>query len=348
MEALRILCVGAGAIGTYLAGSLALQGHKVIVVEKGERADDLKKRGLRLWIGGKLHKTSLEGLAVTLEDAVRLGPFDIGFIAVKGYGTLSLANSLVMVRDNLPDMICFQNGIGHEAGYREYLGSEKVFAGTVTSAIGRNKEGEVFVEKRRGVGLAGESNILKVLIHEFASAGIPGRLYPDENSMKWSKVLTNLPSNAMSAILDMTPFEVYGNPLAYKLDKWQMKEAILVMRTLGIPITNLPGTPVRAMAWLYDHGEWPATRFLLQKGIGSGRGGKMPSFHIDLHSGRQASEVEYLNGAVVRYGKACGVPTPINHMLLDILTKLVKGEVKKEVCFRNPQHLFSLLPNYSM
>jgi len=56
----------------------------------------------------------------------------------------------------------------------------------------------------------------------------------------------------------------------------------------------------------------------------------MPSFHIDLHSGRHRSEVDYLNGAVVRHGKAAGVPTPVNRILTDTLTALVTGRLAVE------------------
>ena len=53
----------------------------------------------------------------------------------------------------------------------------------------------------------------------------------------------------------------------------------------------------------------------------------MPSFHIDLYSGRGQSEVGYLNGAVVRYGEQTGVPTPVNRLLTDTLLALTHGEI---------------------
>ena len=55
------------------------------------------------------------------------------------------------------------------------------------------------------------------------------------------------------------------------------------------------------------------------RAVGGGRGGKMPSFHIDLHTGRGKSEVEWLNGAVARYGIKFGVPAPVNQRLTAIL-----------------------------
>ena len=70
----------------------------------------------------------------------------------------------------------------------------------------------------------------------------------------------------------------------------------------------------------------------------------MPSFHIDLHSGRGRSEVEYLNGAVVRHGAEAGVPTPVNDVLTRTLVALTEGAEDLERFRRNPDALLALLP----
>jgi 2-dehydropantoate 2-reductase len=80
----------------------------------------------------------------------------------------------------------------------------------------------------------------------------------------------------------------------------------------------------------------------MMKAVGGGRGGKMPSFHIDLYSGRGTSEVEWLNGAVVRYGVKASVPTPINKVLTDTLQALTKGELPLKTFDRQPEKLLAL------
>ena len=60
----------------------------------------------------------------------------------------------------------------------------------------------------------------------------------------------------------------------------------------------------------------------LRKVLGSGRGGKMPSFHIDLHSGRKVLESGFLNGAISRNGLATKIPTPVNDVLDQKLQRL--------------------------
>ena len=53
----------------------------------------------------------------------------------------------------------------------------------------------------------------------------------------------------------------------------------------------------------------------------------MPSFHMDLHAGRKKSEVEYLHGAVVRYGEISGIQTPVSRLLTQTLLAMGRGEI---------------------
>ena len=65
----------------------------------------------------------------------------------------------------------------------------------------------------------------------------------------------------------------------------------------------------------------------------------MPSFHIDLHSGRGKTEVDYLNGAVVRFGEQTGVPTPVNRLLNETLQAMTAGELDPKKYSRQPDML---------
>jgi 2-dehydropantoate 2-reductase len=82
---------------------------------------------------------------------------------------------------------------------------------------------------------------------------------------------------------------------------------------------------------------------MLGRAAGSGRGAKMPSFHIDLHSGRGKSEVDYLHGAIVRAGEKAGVPTPVNKVLTETLLRLTSGELPQEQFSHQPEKLLDLL-----
>ena len=82
---------------------------------------------------------------------------------------------------------------------------------------------------------------------------------------------------------------------------------------------------------------------VLSRLLGTRRGNKMPSFYLDLMGGKKVSEVEYLNGAVVRYGVRLGIPTPVNRLLTQTLTALVNGEYQAERFDHNPERLIEML-----
>jgi len=112
------------------------------------------------------------------------------------------------------------------------------------------------------------------------------------------------------------------------------------MEAQEFEVVDLPGTPVRALAFATKLPLW-LSKPLLGRAAGAGRGGKMPSFHIDLHSGRGKSEVEYLHGAVVRAGQKFNVPTPVNKALTETLVALTNKEIPLEEFAHRPENLLS-------
>jgi 2-dehydropantoate 2-reductase len=160
--------------------------------------------------------------------------------------------------------------------------------------------------------------------------------------MKWSKMLTNLLANASSAILDMSPRDIFNHPGLYRLEITQLREALAVMHAQHIRVVDLPGTPVRALSLAVTSLPPSISRSLLQSNLGKGRGKKMPSLHIDLHSGSSRSEVNWLNGAVVRYGEALGMMTPVNRALNEILSGMIANTITPESFRRQPDKLIAL------
>jgi 2-dehydropantoate 2-reductase len=220
------------------------------------------------------------------------------------------------------------------------LGPDKVIYGTVTTAIGRRGAGDIVLEKLRGVGIAAGHSLSEKLVAAFEDAFLKCRLYPEPHGMKWSKMLTNLVSNPTSAILNMTAAEVFANKKLYKLEIDMLSECLAVMRAQNLEVVDLPGTPVKLLALATKMPLWLSKPFL-SRAAGSGRGAKMPSFHIDLYSGRGQSEVQYLHGAVVREGKARGIPTPVNQLLTNTLLALTNKEIPLEEYANQPEKLLS-------
>jgi 2-dehydropantoate 2-reductase len=176
------------------------------------------------------------------------------------------------------------------------------------------------------------------------AAGLRARSYRNPHAMKWSKLLTNLLANASSAILDMPPGAVFAHPGLYAMEVHQLRETLRVMAAQGIPVVDLPATPVRALAFAVRFLPPRLSQPLLKKAVGSGRGAKMPSFHIDLHAGRGKSEVDYLNGAVARFGQRLHIATPVNSTLNSILLALTAGEQPLDSYAHQPEKLLAAIP----
>ena len=116
---LKILSFGAGAIGTYIGGSLALAGHEVVFVERPEVAETLRERGLRLDLTLDARRKTLETALIppadlvfadTLEKALDYGPFDVALFALKSYDTESALKEITNHADKMPPILCLQNG----------------------------------------------------------------------------------------------------------------------------------------------------------------------------------------------------------------------------------------------
>jgi 2-dehydropantoate 2-reductase len=147
----------------------------------------------------------------------------------------------------------------------------------------------------------------------------------------------------------MPPTELIANPALFNLEIQALREGVQVMQTQGIRGVKLPGYPVDWLVRILGAG-WlplPLVRTLLRPAMSSGRGSKMPSLHIDLAAGRDTSEVDALNGAIVEAGQRLGISTPVNQALTTILNDLVSGQVEWSEYRQQPERLLAAIKNRS-
>src|SRR5688500_7908949 len=136
---LKVLTLGAGAIGTYVGGSLALAGNQVVFVEQSKVVEDLRQRGLRLDLTLDKRRQIKDAVRVdpasfvivsTLEDALRYGPFDVALFALKSFDTQAVLEGMKPFADKMPPILCLSNGVSNEPAIAEALGNDKVIYGT--------------------------------------------------------------------------------------------------------------------------------------------------------------------------------------------------------------------------
>ena len=340
---MHFLFLGAGAIGTYVGGSLAAAGHRVTFLEQPAAAEVIRAQGLKIHRAAGTTAVRDIDLFTSPGEALAAGPYDVGVFALKSFDTASALDQLIATGSEVPPILSLQNGVDNEPTIAAKLGGDKVITGTVTTAVGKPGIGEVIEEKRRGMGVALDHPLATAIVAALNDADLVARGYPAPGPMKWSKLLTNLTGNATSAILDLPVGALFADKRLFEVEIAVLRECLAVMRALGHRPVDLPGTPVRALAFAARR----LPRFIAQpaltKALGGGRGDKMPSFHIDLHSGRGQTEVRFLNGAVARVGAEQGVATPVNRVLTETLEALSSGEQSVETYRRKPEALLALL-----
>jgi len=216
-------------------------------------------------------------------------------------------------------VLTIQNGVGAEDLVATARPGAGHIAGSLTAPVERPGAREVRWRGRGGIALAPVAGPVDALVDElvaaFSGAGLPARRLADARAMKWSKLVANLVGNALSALADRDPAEIYADPALFELERRQLLEALAVMRAQGSRVVALPGANVPLLA-LGVRLPAPISRRILGRVVGGARGGKSPSLRLHLRGGAPGpSEVAWLNGAVARAGARSGVPTPVNDAL---------------------------------
>ncbi len=338
---MNCLIYGAGAIGGYLGGALALTGNQVTFIARPAQAAILNGRGLIVQntAGARLthHIRAFTSPAEALEEEKDL--YDCLFLAVKSFDTDAAIADLKVIGKPTPTLVCVQNGVDNEPKLAEAFGRWNVIAGTVLTAVANPEPGVVMVEKSRGVGLEDGNLLSKRIAEALQAGGIPTRLYANATAMKWTKLITNLMSNATAAICDLSTAAVYAHPGLYEVEIRMMREALQVMDAKRLPVLPLPRTPTRELNFALRRLPPKLYQPIIQRLVARGRGDKKPSFHQDLSAGKRRTEVSFLNGAIARHAAALGLAAPVNRALTDTLENIVAGGTPWEAYQGKPEKL---------
>jgi 2-dehydropantoate 2-reductase len=339
-RALNILVIGAGAIGCLVGGKLAQSGQTVTLVGRSRLSTAIQHRGLILRTSaGEAVVRNLqvvERVTAAFSPSIasistQIPPYDLAILTVKSYDTATALNELTaaLATHQLapPTILSLQNGVGNEETIAAAVGAKRVIAGSITTPVSVPEPGIIQIEKpHHVVGISawqGDTAPAAALLTLLSKAGFDTRLYPNAASMKWTKLLMNMVGNASSAILDESPAQLFSDPALVDMEIAAWREALAVMRGLGVAPVNFGSYPFRWLAPLIRFAPNGLLRPFLRWRVGGARGNKLPSLHIDLHSNKGKSEVDWLNGAVVQAGQQVGIATPVNAWLTETLTALV-------------------------
>ncbi len=309
---MRVCVVGAGAIGGYLAGKLALAGHEVAVVARGAHREAIRQQGLVLVDQhGNVQRARVECVG---DDGVSPGVQDVLILTVKAHQIAAIAPDLVPFLGEQTPVVALQNGIPwwyfhRHGGPFEGRRLESVDPGGaierclpvshVCGAVAQ-KAAEVsepgvirhtVTEADRfplGEPDGSRSARIEAVSALLEQAGIAAPISSDIRTEKWFKLWGNLVWNPVSALTQANVLEIHGSSGVRQLGVTMMLEAQAVALRLGIAI---PGTPQARMARAVQ--------------VGAVR----PSMLQDVQAGRPL-EIEALLGAVVELADLTDVPIP--------------------------------------
>ena len=334
--------MGAGAVGGYIGGHLAMAGHSVTLLGRQPLEEAVNRNGglLLRRVNGEEQIVPLQ-TAVTLEEALSGEAYDwVGF-TMKAFGTVPAIHALQKKLSEPPPIVSFQNGVGNEESLSSAFGPQRVASGTLTTAVTSPEPGIIQEERPRGIAIAQDTPAGKTISAAFQETALHFEPVAEGISLKWSKLILNMLGNATSAILDMPPGEIFRNWELFHIEWLAQREALAIMQLKGIQPVNLPGVSAKTLTTVL---RWLPPRLLqpiLAKRVASGRGDKPPSLQLALQAGRNQTEITWLNGAVANAARQENRLAPVNHALSLIVADITAGRVPWEVYRHKPEMLLT-------
>lgn len=303
---MRVGVMGAGAVGCYYGGMLARAGHEVVLVGRPVHVEAMRADGLRVQTSSFDERVEVE--AVT-EPAVIAGA-DVVLVAVKSADTESVGAQLRPLLTPGALVLSLQNGIDNADRLARELPEQCVEPAVVYVATEMAGPGHV---RHHGRGELVVGPGAAAIADDFGAADIPVTVTASATQVRaalWAKLTANCAWNALSAITDrpygwLHAVDGIGGPDGVLADV--VAECRAVAHAEGVEVAADALTQVESLA-----ASMPAQR---------------SSTAQDLARGRP-TEIAYLNGYVVRRGTELGVPTPVNRLLLTLVTALeaARGE----------------------
>ena len=344
----RILVIGGGAIGSLLAVRLVAAGNDVTLAARAHAAEVIAARGLWLEeVDGQVTKVAVRATPSVAAAWKEGRSFDLIMLAVKAYHTAEAAAELRAAQRGPTPVLTVQNGVGNEEALARALPGSEILAGVLTTPVEVQEPGRVKISRASfkfavapGPGCAGVDAAAEMM----TQAGFRTQVFTEYRALKWSKLLMNILANAQAAILGYTPAQIFARPDLGNLEIEAWREAVRVMRGLGVEPVALAGYPLPLAAFLARRFPVGAVRPIFRRFIVGGRGDKMPSLYYDAHPApRGRSEIRWLNGAVAAHGRELGVPTPVNSVFATVLQEIVEGKRAPEEWRARPQRLLEAI-----
>jgi 2-dehydropantoate 2-reductase len=290
---MKVAVMGAGAVGCYFGAMLARAGHRVTLIARPQHVEAIKANGLMF--ESRSFSGHIQMQATT--EASGVAGADIVLFCVKSPDTESAGRAIAPFLKPEAVILCLQNGVDN---------AERLQAETKRTAIpavvyvAAEMAGPGHIKHNgRGELIIGPAAASADIAQQFIAAAIPTKVSDEVMTELWTKLITNCAYNALSAVAELP----YGPLLQVEgvIDVMRnvIGECEAVAQALNIPL--------------------PVTLRDSTLALAASMPEQYSSTAQDLMRGKP-TEIDYLNGYVVRKGVALGIPTPTN-LALQVMVK---------------------------
>jgi len=297
---MKIVIVGPGAMGLLLAAFLSKSKEEIWLLDKDKsRADLINQNGI-----------SVEGISgnwqakvKTTVDTQDIGPSDLVIICVKSYDT---RNALMHAKDIIVEntsVITLQNGIGNIEIASEIVGADKVIGGVTNLGATLLEAGKIR-HAGRGETIIGRIDAkipvqMRNIREVFNRVGLPTKISRDIKGLLWSKLIINVGINALTAITRLNNGRLIEFEGTRRILRDAVTEAIRVAKRKRVRlIYEDPLAKVESVC------EATATN--------------VSSMLQDVLR-KKRTEIDFINGVIVRQAQELNIPTPVNSLLVDLV-----------------------------
>ena len=300
IESMKILVMGAGAIGAYYGARLQQAGEDVVYCARGENLRALRERGLDI--------TSIRGdlklkTVVATDDPRQFAPYDLILFCVKVYDTEAAAARIQGCLLPGGAILTLQNGVENEDRLTALFGAGSVMGGNARVGVELAAPGRI-VHYTTGTIEFGELDgtitpRADAIAEAMRRAGILGGLSTDIRASRWDKLMWNAAFNTVTTLTRRTVGEVLDDPEGYALVRNLMMEVRATAAAEGVELSAERVAQVLAHS---DRNLRPVKTSTLQ----------------DLERGKPL-EVEALIGVVVKIARRAGIKTPFSEAIYALM-----------------------------
>lgn len=297
---MRVAVMGAGAVGCYYGAMLARAGHAVVLIGRPPHVQAVQRQGLRLQTLAFDEQVQVEA---STEASAAAGA-EVVLFCVKSTATESAALALRPHLSADTVVLCLQNGVDNAERLRTVLAQE-VAAAVVYVATEMAGPGHVR-HHGRGELVIAPSSLSAALAQALVAAGVPVEISDQVQGALWSKLVLNCVYNALSAITQLPYGALVQGEGVVDVMRQLKDECLAVAQADGIVLAGDIESALRSIVQTMPT--------------------QSSSTAQDLARGR-LTEIDHLNGFIVRRGQALGIATPAN-AVLHTLVKLLEQRAR--------------------